>query len=88
MAACRCLALLVTCVLSAARSTCPAPSPRPACSAKDSIGGGDKSNHGRKKQLMGHVRCTAGPEGKRLRWGPALLQGPRMPVLHAARCSP
>ncbi|KAI7837497.1 hypothetical protein COHA_008688 [Chlorella ohadii] len=25
-------------------------------SAKESIGGGDKSNHGRRKQLMGHVR--------------------------------
>lgn len=30
--------------------------PMPACSAKESIGGGDKSNHGRRKQLMGHVR--------------------------------
>lgn len=34
----------------------------PIRSAKESIGGGDKSNHGRRKQLMGHVRFagTAG----------------------------
>lgn len=32
-------------------------SPPPSCpSAEESIGGGDKSNHGRKKRLMGHVR--------------------------------
>ena len=27
------------------------------CSAKDSVGGGNKSNHGRKKQAMGHMRA-------------------------------
>lgn len=30
-----------------------------SCSAKESTGGGDKSNHGRKRQLMGHVRALA-----------------------------
>lgn len=34
---------------------CP-PSRPPACSTQESVGGGDRSNHGRRKLLMGHLR--------------------------------
>ncbi len=38
---------------NSARLTWPA---GPACSSKDSTGGGDKGNHGRRRLAMGHIR--------------------------------